>query len=74
MCRFAVLAEAAANYRLQVVTVATEKTDGYRRFMDSAERFNLSVQVSARANDARTGEESPLRAHSGVGRRVKVVK
>lgn len=74
MFRSTVLAEAAANYRLQVVTVATEETDGYRRFMDSAERFNLSVQVSARAKDARTGLELQLRTHSGVSRRVNAVK
>ena len=41
-------ADDATKYRLQVVTVATEKTDGYWRFMDSAERFNLTVKVSER--------------------------
>lgn len=30
---------------LQVVTVATEETDGFKRFMQSASHFNLSVEV-----------------------------
>ena len=48
--RVAVFADGAMKYRLQVVTVATGKTDGYRRFMDSAERFNLSVKASVWLN------------------------
>ena len=31
---------------LTVLTVATQKTDGYRRFMQYAQDFNLSVEVS----------------------------
>ncbi len=35
----------ADNLQLKVVTVATAETDGYRRFMRSANMFNLDVQV-----------------------------
>ena len=31
---------------LKVLTVATEKTDGYRRFMRYAQDLNISVEVS----------------------------
>ena len=30
---------------LQVVTVATEKTDGFKRFMSSAQYYGISVEV-----------------------------
>jgi len=33
------------DLRLQVVTIATEKTDGYHRFMRSAQLFDLNVEV-----------------------------
>ena len=33
------------NYRLKVITVATEETDGYLRFMRSAKLFDLDVEV-----------------------------
>ena len=35
----------ADDLRLQVVTIATEKTDGYHRFMRSSRLFDLNVEV-----------------------------
>ena len=32
---------------LQVVTIATEETDGYKRFMAAAEHFDIQVEVYA---------------------------
>ena len=36
----------ADNLRLKVVTIATNETDGYKRFMRSAKMFDLDVEVS----------------------------
>lgn len=36
---------------LQVVTVATEETDGFRRFAKSAKHFNINVEVRERNKD-----------------------
>ncbi len=33
------------NLKLKILTVATEETDGFRRFMRSAKEFNLDVEV-----------------------------
>ena len=33
------------NYRLKIITVATEETDGFLRFMRSARHFDLDVEV-----------------------------
>lgn len=30
---------------LQVITVATEETDGFKRFMSSAQYYGISVEV-----------------------------
>lgn len=35
----------ADDLRLQIVTIATEETDGYHRFMRSARLFDLNVEV-----------------------------
>lgn len=35
----------ADDLRLQIVTIATEETDGYHRFMQSARLFDLNVEV-----------------------------
>ena len=35
----------ADDLRLQIVTIATEETDGYHRFMRSVRLFDLNVEV-----------------------------
>ena len=34
-----------ADLSLQVVTVATDETDGFKRFMESAKHHNINVEV-----------------------------
>ena len=40
------LGEEKNELTLQIVTVATDETDGYARFMQSAKDFGLQVEVS----------------------------
>ena len=38
-----------AGLELQVVTIATEETDGYKRFMSAAGHFDIQVEVKQEA-------------------------
>lgn len=40
---------ATDQLRLKVVTIATNETDGYKRFMRSAKLFGIDVEVSVLA-------------------------
>ena len=40
----------ADDLRLQIVTIATEETDGYHRFMRSVRLFDLNVEVMFNGN------------------------
>ena len=42
----------ADDLRLQIVTIATEETDGYHRFMRSVRLFDLNVEVMFIINTA----------------------
>ena len=44
-----VLPPSTVPLRLQIVTIATEETDGYKRFMHSANQFGLNVTVRVSA-------------------------
>lgn len=48
--------------KLLVITVATAETEGYRRFLRSAEFFNYTVRVRRGGGERRTGGRSGLRA------------
>lgn len=45
----------AVTDKLLVITVATAETEGYRRFLQSAEFFNYTVRVRARPGDTGVG-------------------
>ena len=40
-----------AGLDLQVITVATEETDGFKRFISSAKHFNINVEVQPEINE-----------------------
>ena len=44
-CHLLMILIPADNLRLKVVTIATNETDGYKRFMRSAKNFDLDVEV-----------------------------
>ena len=41
----AIFCKSAEGLRLKVVTIATDETDGYKRFMRSAKMFDIDVEV-----------------------------
>ncbi|XP_063965502.1 procollagen-lysine,2-oxoglutarate 5-dioxygenase 1-like [Lytechinus pictus] len=57
--------------KLLVVTIATEETDGFRRYMDSAEAFGLNVKVVGMNQEWKGGdiEHSP-----GGGFKINLLK
>lgn len=57
--------------QLQVVTIATEETDGFKRFMRSADLFDLNVRVVGMGREWRGGDVVRL---PGGGQKVNLLK
>jgi hypothetical protein len=61
---------AANDTRLLIVTVATEATDGYIRFMKSAEHFGLDVKVVGMGEEWRGGDVARF---AGGGHKINML-
>ncbi|KAG7224293.1 hypothetical protein INR49_000536 [Caranx melampygus] len=57
--------------KLLVVTVATQETDGFRRFLKSAKHFNYTVKVLGRGQKWRGGD---YMSAPGGGQKVRLLK
>uniref|UniRef100_A0A8C7KR50 procollagen-lysine 5-dioxygenase n=1 Tax=Oncorhynchus kisutch TaxID=8019 RepID=A0A8C7KR50_ONCKI len=57
--------------KLLVLTVATQETDGYRRFMQSADYFNYTVKVLGMGEEWRGGD---VGRSIGGGQKVRLLK
>ncbi|KAM9350754.1 procollagen-lysine,2-oxoglutarate 5-dioxygenase 1 [Symphorus nematophorus] len=57
--------------KLLLVTVATKETDGFRRFLRSAKRFNYTVKVLGRGEKWRGGD---YMSAPGGGQKVRLLK
>ncbi|XP_013880212.1 procollagen-lysine,2-oxoglutarate 5-dioxygenase 1 [Austrofundulus limnaeus] len=57
--------------KLLVVTVATKETDGFRRFLRSAKRFNYSVKVLGRGEKWSGGD---YMSAPGGGQKIRLLK
>lgn len=57
--------------KLLVVTVATEETDGFKRFLSSAKHFNYTVKVLGRGQKWRSGD---YMSAPGGGQKVRLLK
>jgi len=63
--------ENIAEDKLLVVTVATQETDGFRRFMRSARQFNYTVKVLGRGEEWKGGD---YMSTPGGGQKVRLLK
>ncbi|XP_077365334.1 procollagen-lysine,2-oxoglutarate 5-dioxygenase 2 isoform X2 [Festucalex cinctus] len=59
------------NEKLLVLTVATEETDGFRRFMQSANYFNYTVKVLGMGEEWKGGD---VGRSIGGGQKVRLLK
>jgi hypothetical protein len=65
------LADEEHPLSLTVLTVATQKTDGYRRFMQYAQDFNLSVEV---VGMGKTWTGGDIANYPGGGQKINLLK
>lgn len=70
-CGFIKFILAASEPKLLVLTVATEETDGYKRFMRSANVYGINVEVLGMNEEWKGGD---VRLYSGGGHKVNLLK
>ncbi|KAK2547937.1 Procollagen-lysine [Acropora cervicornis] len=61
----------APQLRLLALTVATEETDGYKRFMKSAKANNIDVKVLGMGEEWRGGD---VKRYPGGGHKINILK
>lgn len=61
----------APQLRLLALTVATEETDGYKRFMKSAKTNNIDVKVLGMGEEWRGGD---VKRYPGGGHKINILK
>lgn len=61
----------APELRLLAITVATEETDGYKRFMKSAKANNIEVKVLGMGEEWRGGD---VKRYPGGGHKINILK
>ncbi|GFS82794.1 procollagen-lysine,2-oxoglutarate 5-dioxygenase 2 [Trichonephila clavipes] len=66
-----IVSEASKEPKLVVLAVATEETDGFKRFMRSARVYGLNVEVLGMDEEWKGGD---VRLYSGGGQKVNILK
>ncbi|ESO95748.1 hypothetical protein LOTGIDRAFT_188441 [Lottia gigantea] len=65
------LVESTQNYDLLAVTVATEETDGFKRFMRSAKKYDINVKVLGLGEEWKGGD---VANSAGGGQKVNILR